>query len=134
MDRTFAYFVVVGPGIPETITSHLDIEPSETWNKGDPRVPGGSPLGFMKWVLNSGLSEDEPWNEHIDALAELLEPRKTRLLSLPQGHESGIQCVAYYRSVNPGFALAPKTMARIANLSLELDFDIYCLGSASSDA
>jgi hypothetical protein len=128
MDQTYAYFAVFGPDAVEAITAHLGLSPSRIWSKDDPRVKGGTPLGTTKWVLDSDVGKDRAWNEHLAALLPILESRQSKIRDLPEGHEATLQCVAYFRSANPGFSLSPDIMSRVANLGLELDFDIYCLG------
>ena len=129
MDQTYAFFVVVGPGTAEVISAHLDLVPSRFWNKDDPRVKGGKPYGHTRWVLDSAIGRDRPWEEHLAALLPFLESRQFNIRNLPEGHEAGLQCIAKFISVNPGSHLTSDLMSRIANLGLDLDFDIYCLGA-----
>jgi hypothetical protein len=134
MDRTYAYLVVVGSAPPAEISSHLGLEPTKAWSKDDPRVPGGTPYGETRWTLRSGVPEDRPWEEHLHALLPVLESRKSSLDDLPSGCEAGIVCVGCFRSATAGFLLSPALMAAYARVGLEIDFDIYLLGSNDDGA
>jgi hypothetical protein len=85
----------------------------------------------MSWIIDSGLGRDRSFEEHLAALLETLEANVSRIRSLPEPYEAGLQLVAKYHSANPGIHFTPEVISRIAALGLEIDVDIYCLGESS---
>jgi hypothetical protein len=127
---TWAYFYVSEfKGEASEVTQKLELEPAKTWQKGDvwfhqPRLRPES-----NWQIHSPVNRSEIFlNVHIEALLDIIEPKIAKILELKeQGCNIGINCVGYYYDTHPGFQLSAELLTRLAALSLDVDFDLYCL-------
>lgn len=109
----------------EEITSEMGMEPSEAYNKGDQATYGPSKFSF--WQLLSPLPEGDLFlDEHLDALLPILETRAREIKNISDRYKVGINCVGYFRDVNPGFHLSADMIKRVSDLRLSIDFDLYC--------
>ncbi len=128
--ETYAYFYVSDfVGEASEITRQLELEPTETWLKGDVWYYPQRPRPFSRWKLCSPLDRSEIFlDRHIEAVLNIIEPKRTRILELQtHGCTIGMNCVGYYYSSNPGFGLSAKLLSRLAAFSMDVDFDLYCL-------
>ena len=127
--KTYAYFYVSDfEGEASEITRKLEIEPTETWLKGDAWYHPQRPRPFSRWKLCSPLDRSEIFlDTHIEAVLDIIEPKRTQILELQtQGYTIGMNCVGYYYSANPGFGLSAKLLSRLAAFQMDVDFDLYC--------
>ena len=126
-ESAYAYFRVAGEDLPlEEITSSLATQPTESWRKGDPGKynPSRPDSG---WCLYSPLTRSTlRIDEHIEALLPLLEHRTSVVRELSERYKTYLVCVGYYYESSPGFFLSKEVIARIENLGLSLDLDLYC--------
>ncbi len=127
MYDTYAYFWVRGFEVPPSVISReLGLDPTETWVKGEPWLPGRN-RSFNTWHLHSPLPRTEVFMDmHLEALLSLLEPQAAAIQSTRSRYEFGINCVGYYHNENPGFHLSAALIARLHVLALDVDFDLYC--------
>ena len=60
----------------------------------------------------------------------LLESRADEIKDLAKVYQAKLEigCAIYYEDFTPGIDLSRKTIERIANLGLSIDFDLYFLG------
>ena len=130
MPETCAYFYILGFECdPAVITSHLSLEPTKIWRRGDahPRRKNHF-FDCSGWELDSALPRDGyDLDALVRALVDRLHPLADRLAALPPHKSKGINCVGYYFSENPGFHLTADLAGKIGRLGLEVDFDLYNL-------
>jgi len=129
MSKTYAYFFVAGfENSPEDISQKLNLQPTKTWRKGDEWLPLKTRT-FDNWEIHSTASQEEIFLDiHIKSVLEIIEPKRKQILELQNlGYEMGINCVGYFYDEHPGFGLSSELITRIASLSLDIDFDLYCL-------
>ena len=118
---------------PSQITERLGLAPTECWEKGEPWLPGALRQSNA-WHLYSPLPRSERFLEqHLEALLEMIEPCQAKLLALAQDYDCGINCVGYFEGEHPGFHLSAKLIGRLNKLSLDVDFDLYCLGGEENE-
>lgn len=115
---------------PELVTSLLKIEPNKLNKKG--RVVKGRLVDRVdprnRWGLCSeGKVQSLDLRRHLDWLLDLLEPVSKEIHSLHQmsGTILRVNCVWWSSVGHGGPCLWPEQMVRLAQLNLELDFDIY---------
>ena len=128
----YAYFYVSDfEGDASEITRKLELEPTQTWHKGDVwfRAPRLRPES--NWQIHSPVDRSEIFlNSHIEAVLDIIEPKKARILEIQeQGCTIGINCVGLYYDAHPGFTLSANLLSRLAAFSMDVDFDLYCLGA-----
>lgn len=129
MFETYAYFFVCDfEENPSEITDKLEIQPTKTWMKGDIGLTNKL-REFNNWEVHSPLERSEIFlNKHIEAVLDIIEPKQVLILKFREnGWHIGINCVGYYSDEHPGFHLSSNIISRLAKLSLDVDFDLYCL-------
>ena len=127
MPNAYAYFRVFGEDLPlEEITRQIGIEPTESWRKGDPwkyfkAVPTSS------WCLHSPLPRTlTDLQAHVEAVLELLVPRRGAVRALSERFATSVVCVGTYDSTtSPGLYLSRDVVALMASMGLALDADLY---------
>ena len=116
---------------PDYITEKLGIEPRTAGVAGDPHPVGAGktiPLRESLWSLQSPIEVHNPVEEHVQALLDLLEKRAEPLKEFTNKYESTLYIAIYYYEVNPAICLDKDLIKRIADLHIDIDFDIFCLG------
>ena len=127
MDKQRTYFGVFNFGAdPSVVTDALGLEPTQSWEKGQPG-PAGSRRTHDRWELR--VAESGDFETQIASLLELLEARADAIRAAVMRWDTGIVCVGNYTSDhNPGVHLHADLIRRIADLDLSIDFDLYFLG------
>lgn len=111
---------------PDEIGEVLGLQAARSFRLGDPissRSRGVRPQhGFF---VKSGVSADEPLEEHLIALLALIEGVGDRLQSLRSQVDADIFCGFSSGNGQGGFTLSPPTLRRLADLELDLILDLY---------
>jgi Domain of unknown function (DUF4279) len=128
--NTYAYFFVNDfECSPDDIGRILELEASKSWEKGDPIA--NTKYGRRKrssWRLESERITDENSSAScIEGLLRILEIRKENLSLLPNKTELGLTCVITTDSVNFCISLDRQLLARVVELGLKIDFDIFAV-------
>jgi hypothetical protein len=128
-DRSiFATFILRGKGLkPSEVTMYLGLVPSKSFSRGDWRTK------TEKWHHNfwSLTSQDkvhsDNLSDHIEWLIGQLKPVLHRLqeVFLDETITAEISCFWIMSSNHEGFGLKPELTRIIADLGIELAFDIY---------
>ncbi len=113
---------------PEEISNFLKTKPSEIVIKGD--IIGLKRKKIRNhhgWFLTTeGLVKSKDCRRHIDYLADKIITLKSNLKELQkQGCEIDISCFWSSENGQGGPILAPKQLKKLAELELEIWFDIY---------
>ncbi len=128
LNSCYTYFTIVGEFSPAEITKMLDLEPFESWQKGDKRA-NGTPYTFSRWSFGKCVDYDaEVSNQIIKTITPLIG--KVDLLNeIREMYE-----VSYYIEVIPKIYSEESTPALGANLEVidfchatktEIDIDLY---------
>jgi ubiquitin C-terminal hydrolase len=106
---------------PQEITKFLGIEPSATFEKDIEKA------NHNAWFLTSeGSINSKDSRRHIDFLADKLLPIRERLKILAsQSAKIDISCFWSSESGQGGPTLSPQQLSKLAELEIELWFDIY---------
>jgi hypothetical protein len=125
--HAYAYLRIWGEDLPlEEISKLLDIEPTESWRKGDPGI-------YVKarkdsaWCLHSPLPRTNTCLfEHFEALLALLRPRVKEIRELGERFSTSFVCTGSYDGTSsPGLCLSKNDIAFLASAGLDLDADLY---------
>lgn len=112
----------------EEITSKLKLNPTNGWLRGE-LIPNRKQNVYRKqstWELKASVSPDSPVNEHVEFLLNAIEPRKEAFKELVNKYEGELSVVSFFKEdFNPGINLSNALIKRIADLGLEIDFDLY---------
>lgn len=137
--QTYATLILLHEDLnAELLTQELGIQPTETWKQGEVRNPGSrTPVvsrigGWFLRTQETVASRDV--RRHIDWLLNQVEPRRSVLGRLrTAGYRMEISCFWVSAFGHGGPTLSPAQMARLADLGLEVWFDVYLDGSDRLD-
>ncbi len=125
MEQNYAYISITGTGNTSEVTEFLGLEPTNSWNVGDLRKKG-SPYEFARWDFKDETFEKELLDEALTAVVQFIEKKNLPLVQLPADFEACIQCVGYHEQNSPGFHISRELLARLGNIGVAIDFDLYC--------
>ena len=128
--ETRVYFGVFEFGDdPAVVTRLMSIEPTVAWAKGDPHpVLRSARWHYGRWELRSSLPLEESLENHLLDLLPKLESRREAVTEANARFDAALVVATYLRETNPEYTLSADLLRRIANLGLEMDFDLYCVG------
>lgn len=114
--------------IPEEITNTLQVQPSEFVTKGEVYAINSKKVREINgWFLTSeGFVDSKDCRRHFDFLADKILPIKNELKAL-QNKDCEIDISCFWSSENgqSGPTLSPKQLKKLAELELEIWFDVY---------
>jgi hypothetical protein len=129
IDASRAHLCLYGDDlIPDEVSSVLGLQPTEAHRKGDPSRTPGHGYGIGSWVLTCAVEKpDEPENALTSLLNSLpADPELWR--ELKNRYVIRITLGLTLLSWNRGFTLPAPLLRRIADLGIEIGFDIYYIG------
>ena len=81
------------------------------------------------WALDSHLPWEQPLSDHLDHLCDAVETKVEALRNLvDDGYSMDFFCFVEVENGQGGVLLEPHILARLAQLPVELDLDIYASG------
>jgi hypothetical protein len=114
--------------IPNEITNFLQFEPTESVTKGEVYGINSKKIREINgWFLTSeGFVNSKDCRRHFDFLADKIMPIKNKLKAL-QNKDCEIDISCFWSSENgqSGPTLSPKQIKKLAELELEIWFDVY---------
>ena len=118
---------------PPEVTRVLGITPTDIVRSGDTHGPSKRAATYKinGWFLSSESSvSSQDSLRHIEWLLALIEPRCAQLSALrEQGHRMVISCYWLSASGHGGPTLTADIMRRVAEVGLDLEFDVYFGGT-----
>jgi len=120
---------------PDDLTRILDIQPFEITIKGErknPQKPDGKAVFKNNaWITRSGLDKYSSFEDQMNALLDILEPKIHLLRPLCQKYYSEFSCglFIYYNNEEstPWVHLNSRYNKIIKELNTEFDIDLYTL-------
>jgi hypothetical protein len=113
---------------PDALTEFLGILPTDTQTKGQKNeLRGNGLIARNGWFLTSdNIITSKDSRRHIDYLADKLLPVKEKLKSLmSDGNQIDISCFWASKNGQGGPTISPQQLSKLADLGVELWFDIY---------
>ena len=109
------------------IAALLKIPEASLQERGDQisSRPGSKPLEHAIWRIQSSLSKERPIEEHVDALALVLEAHLDKFNQLSGNCVIELWCFISFADSQCGFALEHGLLQRLSKLPVDLVFDIY---------
>ena len=139
-DRTdVALRIYPGDRDPDWVTAALGVQPTSVNRKGEQRT---SSIGRVRtipknaWFLSSqGNVVSRDARRHLDWLLDSLAPAADRVRALTEDETVSIDvmCVWWSAAGHGGPLLSPEQMSRLAEMNLDLGFDIYFLPDDEGD-
>lgn len=111
----------------EAVTAAFGVAPSRTWNVGDPLPSGRRPHKSKGWRLWSSLPLTATMKEHAIHLLDQLKPDPEKLAMLDAEVADLSFAVESWNGARPPLGLDRKMMARLVEMKLDLDIDLYVL-------
>ena len=111
----------------EAVTAAFGVAPSSTWNVGDPLPSGRRPHKSKGWRLWSSLPLTATMKEHAIHLLDQLKPDPEKLAMLDPEVADLSFAVESWNGARPPLGLDRKMMARLVEMKLDLDIDLYVL-------
>ena len=111
----------------EAVTAAFGVAPSRTWNVGDPLPSGRRPHKSKGWRLWSSLPLTATMKEHAIHLLDQLKPDPEKLAMLDPEVADLSFAVESWNGARPPLGLDRKMMARLVEMKLDLDIDLYVL-------
>lgn len=125
----------------EEISKILGIRPYKTYMIGQKKNPNSSSpdpalVKRNRWVLRSLLDEYSSFENHMNALLEIIEPKVNLLKPFCEKYRCEFNCAIYLRYENgesmPSVYLGSRYNSLIKELNICFDVDIYCFPNDES--
>ncbi|MGB6975338.1 MAG: DUF4279 domain-containing protein [Terracidiphilus sp.] len=111
----------------EEVTSSLGIQATSSGLKGE--ILSSSrlkkPLRTSIWRLASPLNTEQPLEDHLNWLLDVLEPKSDVVSKLAKEFDVDFFCGFSSANGQGGFTLDPALLARLARLTVPLFLDLY---------
>jgi hypothetical protein len=104
--------------------THLEFD--RVWMKGDKRPNTNIIEKYDGCILNSGISTDEPLEQHLSALLISLHDAVPIIKNISENNTVEVSCAIYDHNI-PAFYFDRKVIEGIANIGASLDIDFYLL-------
>jgi hypothetical protein len=111
----------------DDISAAFGVEPSATWEVGDPMPSGRRPRKTRGWRFWSSLPLTATQEEHAAHLLDQLKPDFAKLQALGWPKAVLSFAVESYNGDRPALGLEHKLMAKLVEMKLDLDIDLYVL-------
>lgn len=118
---------------PDALSAKLGLSPTDAQKKGQARH--GVPAKMGGWFLSSAaIVHSRDCRRHIDWLLEQLSGKERILKQLrSEGYRMDISCFWASAYGHGGPVLSPQSMQKLAQLELEIGFDVYFWGEDQGD-
>jgi hypothetical protein len=103
----------------EAITTAIGIRPTHSWVK---KVHGKV---HSQWELDSSLDSAADLDSHLNALLDQFDAHTREVTALCSKYQCTLHCAVYSELDNPGIALPPELVQRVAALGFALNLDVY---------
>jgi hypothetical protein len=111
---------------PEEIGLALGLKATHTYLKGELMSPGHTSVRQESgWLLDSPVSKRSDMVDHLKWLLDSLEPKRDVIRELSRKYRIDFFCGFASMNQQGGFTLDSVTLARLAELGVPLELDLY---------
>jgi len=131
MDRTrvMAIFDIYGDSFePSSVTDFLDIQPTQTYTKGEPTQSGKNMRKETCWSISTGYQESDNINHQLEQIMRLLREKTEELKKIRQSLavEMLFMFVVKIENGEPAAMYFGKEFLHFASaIDAEVGFDVY---------
>lgn len=126
VDESGATLCIYGESLdPDELTGILKTKPTCAFKKGHKRRPGAKPSKHGAWLLEVRGEAPKGPQELIQELLMHLPSDVSIWQYINEKYKTRISVGIHFFSWNRGFSINPELLGMVANLGLELDFDLY---------
>ena len=120
---------------PDEISNKLGVKPTKVYVKGQKRNPtnpdGKAVFKNNVWVVDSGLDKYASFEQHMNAMLDIIEPRTNLFKPFCSKYYCEFACAIFIRYDNnestPWIHLNERYNKLVKKLDIEFDIDLYCL-------
>jgi hypothetical protein len=124
-EETIVRFKIISlRSTPEDISKLLGLPCDSALRIGERRGKVGAISKEHEWILNSGLFESQPLENHLEALLNRLDLHKEAIFSLSETNTVEVSCVIYCSSA-PALNFPKSLIKKFEQLGAGLDVDLY---------
>jgi hypothetical protein len=121
----------------DEITQKLGISPTKIYIKGQKSNPRLLMIAKRnRWILDSGLDRYASFEDHINAMLNIIEPKADLFRPFCEKYHCEFSCAIYLRYGSedsaPSVHLNSRYNRLIRELNIEFDVDLYCLPDSKS--
>ena len=123
------YFRLRGfPMSPADLTAELGVEPTDTWQVGQPRRLAKGAFKENGWEISSGLEKAADLEAHVHALLEKITPHREKFKKVSASYPPELVCVVYsYGGDRPALFFTREVVRELAMLNVEIGIDLYVM-------
>lgn len=127
--RSRVYLLITGFDRHSSVTDHLGLDPTETWNEDDPYIANKKPRTHQhsKWTFGGVNFSPVDENAQLDRLISQLIPHQKRLATTPVEWIKSLVIVHETDSPNADMALTASEVAFAAAINAGFWIDVYSL-------
>jgi len=126
MDKNSASIKVYGLDSDiSLVTEALKIEPTKFWSAGD-KKKNGSIHEVSLWQFESKEFTQEYMDDSIEKIIDFIQVKKLDFSLIPHGFTPFISCAGWHKEHSPSFHISAKTIHKLSEIGLAIDFDLYC--------
>lgn len=114
---------------PDDITAEVGLEPTCVWRTGEKRRYGGT-YTFDNWTISTGRIRSLDVQKIVRDLLDRIYRKKYELSGISKKYDLDLvlSCVIYLTAEeSPSLHLDPETIARLSEMKIVIDIDLYCL-------
>lgn len=118
---------------PDEITSWLQIQPSRTYIKGEPKrgVPGAAVWKSNGWRFSATEDKQVPFDDQLEIMLDVIESKKDKFKAICDKYECefslGLYCYTNREESTPSVHLSKRYHKVTGDLNIEFDIDIILL-------
>ncbi len=133
IERIFVRLIFWDFDIPhKQLTKYLGVKPTEIRIKGEITLMGKKKREVVNkhntWILSSELPHSVEPDRHLEEILDKVRPHKDKFTTMAKKYNAEISFAIYFNYCNPGLNLEPKLLKELADLGIEVGFDMYYLG------
>jgi len=118
----------------EEITQALGIKPMKIYTKGQKANPNFGLISRRnRWIIGNGLDKYASFEEHMNALLDIIESKKTLFKPFCEKYYCEFSCAIYVYYDNgestPSIHFNSRYNKLIRELNIEFDLDLYCFSN-----
>jgi len=110
------------------ISKAMQCSATNSFDKGTPysqRTHKSNNREESIWILDSGCSETDPLEFHLDQIISFIEVKERDIMNLLNTCSIDVFCGYSSETGQGGFTLNSSLLQRIAKLTIDITFDIY---------
>lgn len=120
-------------GTPAEISKRVGVDASDSWQEGDPVVPGTDVVRTNNgWMLRSDRAPQDRLDDHVRSIIDRITPNLDALVDLGEGLSIRFCCALYIKRSGavslPDLYIDPDALRLLSRLGASIDMSVYVTG------